>query len=128
MTAKTTTRPALARKVTPKSEANRAEALDQGVKFTLPDGGTYEVRVGDVTPQLGREIRNALGMSFQRLMDEVVRDVDVDTISAFVWIARRIKGEQVALDDVTVTYADMLSDGFDIDVAGAEVVEDSPEA
>lgn len=126
MSGKTAARPALARKVTPGSEKSRLDALDQGVKFTIDDA-TYEVRVGDVTPQLGREIRNSLGMSFQKLMDEVVRDVDVDTISAFVWIARRIKGEQVALDDVTVTYADMLSDGFDIDVAGAEEVEDSPE-
>jgi hypothetical protein len=117
----------LARKVTPRSEANREEGLDTGVRFTI-EGDVFEVRVGDVTAHLAREIRAATGCSFNKLMDEMSTDPDIDTIATFVWIARRIKGETVGIDDVNVDYAAMLGDGFTIDVARPEEVEDSPEA
>lgn len=120
-------RPSLARKVTPKSEKNRADALSQGVRISV-DGESYEIRMGDVTPALARELRRTVGKSFNALMDEMGRDPDIDSISEFVWLARRLKGDVVALDDVEVDYRAMLDDGFEIDVAGAEEVDDSPEA
>lgn len=120
-------RPNLARKVTPGSEKNRANALEQGVRITV-DGEAYEIRMGDVTPGLARELRRNVGKSFNALMDEMGRDPDIDSISEFVWLARRLKGEQVALDDVEVSYQQMLADGFEIDTAGREVVDEGPEA
>lgn len=121
-------RPSLARKVTPKDKAKTQEALDQGVKFTLPTGETYEVRIGDVTPRLAREVRRETGSSFQHILREAGADSDIDTISTLVWIARRVKGEEVELDDVEVGYDVLLSDGFAVEEAGPEEVTASPEA
>lgn len=120
-------RPTTARKVTRKTEEKRDDALDQGVSLTI-DGESYVVRVGDVTPQIARELRNESGMSFMRLIGTVSSDPDIDVISAFVWLARRIRGEDVAFGDVEVTYGQILSDGFDVSVPDAAEVADSPEA
>lgn len=121
-------RPTLARKVTPKSEATRAAALDQGVRLALSEDEVYEIRMGDVTPQIARELRRATGSSFNALMAEMGADPDIDSISTFVWLARRLAGDDVALDDVSVGYGEMLADGFDIDIAKPEEAGDSPEA
>lgn len=120
-------RPSLARKVTPADEKQRADDLDTGVRVTL-DGETFEVRLGDMTAPLARGLRQATGLSWMRLMRELASDPDIDSLSALVWLARRIRGEQVAFDDVQVTYQQMLDDGFDIDVCEAEEVEPGPEA
>lgn len=120
-------RPPLARKHTSGTDAKRDEALDTGVRLTI-DGEVFEARVGDVTSVIARELRQASGMSFMKLINTVGEDPDIDVVSAFVWVARRIKGEQVAFDDVSVSYSQMLSDGFDVAVAGAEEVDENPEA
>lgn len=121
-------RPSLAAKTSKKSEADRKAALDQGLRLTV-DGNAYEVRLGDVTPSLARELRNATGMGFMQLIGGITGPAaDIDLISAFVWVARRIRGEYVDIDDVEVSYAQMLSDGFDVAVAGEEQEpEDLPE-
>lgn len=123
----TTTRPSLDRKDTRKTKERRNEELDQGLRITL-DGEVYEVRVGDVTPEIARGVRQHHGVSFMRLMDQLVQDPDVDAIAAFVWTARRLRGEAVDFEDVTVTYAQLLSDGFDVDVPGAPSEDADPEA
>lgn len=128
MTNKPANRPSLARKVTPKSEAKRTEALDEGIRMTV-EGETYEVRLGDITPQVARELRRATGGSFNALREELGSDPDIDSISAFVWLARRIRGEILSLDDVAIGYAVILGDGFDVETTdGPEEVGDSPEA
>lgn len=117
-------RPSLARTHTRKSEGKRNEALDDGVRITI-DGDVFEVRVGDVTPALAAELRRHSGMSFMRLMQSISADPDVDLLTSFEWLARRVRGEQVDFEDVEFTYADMLSDAFDVDKAGPrEVVEE----
>lgn len=120
-------RPNLARKVTPKDEANRTSALDQGIRMNL-GGEDFEVRIGDMTAPLARELRQNYGGSFNKLQDELALDPDIDSIAAFVWLARRMRSEVVGFDDVAVSYSQMLEDGFEITVAKREVVEDSPEA
>lgn len=120
-------RPNLARKVTPKDEAARTSALDQGIRMNL-GGEDFEVRIGDMTAPLARELRQNYGGSFNKLQDELALDPDIDSIAAFVWLARRMRSEVVGFDDVAVSYSQMLEDGFEITVAGREVVEDSPEA
>lgn len=103
-------------------------ALDEGVRITL-DGETYELRVGDVSSSLTRELRAKAGMSFNRLLEYVTEDPDSDVIAAFIWLARRIRGEKVEFDDVTVTYKQLLGDDFDIVAPGdPEVGDDGPEA
>ena len=84
-------RPALARRVTRATEAERKEALEAGIKITL-DGQSYELRMGDITSEIAREMRRATGMGFRALMSELPRDPDIDLISAFVWAARRVAG------------------------------------
>lgn len=127
-----TKRPTAARKVTTKTEANRAAALDEGVRFKLDDGGEwYVLRPSDVTPEVAREVRRVTGRSFMRLMGDIAIDPDIDVLAEGVWAARRIKGEQVELSEVQVTYQMLLSDGFEIDEAGSsadEAGEGSPEA
>lgn len=112
-------RPALDRKPTRKSEENRESALDQGIKITIDDE-VYEARIGDVTPDIARELRARSGMGFIRLVNEAAQDPDIDLISAIVWVARRIRGEDVDFGDVNVTYRQMLSAGFDVALPGAE--------
>lgn len=120
-------RPTAARKVTKKTEESRREALDQGVRITL-DGESYTLRIGDVTPAMARELRRETGHSFMALVNLLGDDPDIDVIAEAVWVARRMAGDEVALDDVMLDYNN-LGDGFDIDVAKPlEVVDDGPEA
>jgi hypothetical protein len=121
-------RPNLNRKVTPKSEANRQAELDQGVRLTV-DGETYEVRIGDVTANIGRELRRQTGHGFTWLMDAITREPDVDLIADFVWLARRIRGEHVDIEDVAFDYGTLLSDDFEVSLPGADQEDDGdPEA
>lgn len=122
-----TQRPSAARKVTRSSEENRQDALEQGVRITL-DGESYEVRLADVTPNLTRELRRQAGMSFNQLMREVVTDPDLDSLAGFVWMARRIAGEVVEIDDVIVTYAQILDEGFEVATPGKRAEDSDPEA
>lgn len=120
-----TRRPAAAPKVTTSSEKNRENALDQGLRITL-DGEAFEVRVGDITSALARDLRAHVGFGPMQLIRQCAVDPDVDLLSAFVWLARRIGGELVRFEDVEVTYAQLLSDGFDVATPGE--VEPDPEA
>ena len=125
-----TQRPSLERRYTRTPKANKAEALDTGMTVVMPDGATHTVRIGDVTPQIARELRAAIGTGVLGLMEQLgSKDADLDLVQAFIFVARRIAGEAVTLDDCEVTYADMLSDDFDVVVAGAEEPDGSdPEA
>lgn len=118
-------RPSTARKVTRSSEASREDALDQGLRITM-EGEVFEVRVGDITSAMAREVRANLGFGPMQLIRQCAIDPDVDLLSAFVWLARRISGELVRFSDVEVTYAQLLSDGFDVDVPASE--DPDPEA
>jgi hypothetical protein len=123
----TQSRPSLARKVTPKSEAKRASALEEGVRITI-EGETFEVRVGDISAHDERALRREWGGSFQDLSDELGGKPGIDSISAFVWFARRMRGDDVEFDDVNYTYAAILADDFAVALAGDEEVSDNPEA
>jgi len=118
-------RPTTARKVTRSTEANRESALDQGLRISL-DGEDFDVRVGDITSAMARELRTHVGFGPMQLIRQCAIDPDVDLLSAFVWLARRIRGEMIRFDQVEVTYAQLLSDGFD--VALPEDSEPDPEA
>lgn len=121
----TASRPA-SRKHTARTETKRDEAMESGLKITL-EGEVYEVRLGDVTSNLTRELRRGTGMSFNQLMREVTTDPDVDSIAGFVWLARRIAGERVDIEDVVVTYTQLLGDDFEVDVPGSRAGGDDPE-
>lgn len=118
-------RPTTARKVTRTTEANREDALDQGLRITL-EGEVFEVRVGDITSSMARELRAHMGFGPMQLIRQCAIDPDVDLLSAFVWLARRISGELVRFEEVEVTYAQLLSDGFDVTTPGEG--EPDPEA
>lgn len=121
----TTNRPTTARKVTRKTEESRESALDHGLRITM-EGEDFEVRVGDITPTMARELRSNIGCGPMQLIRQCAIDPDVDLLSAFVWLARRIAGELVRFEDVEVTYAQLLSDGFDVSTPGKP--ESDPEA
>lgn len=122
----TPSRPSLARQHTRGSDEKTQEELDTGVAVTI-EHVEYVVRVGDLSPQIVRELRRNYGGSFNKLMTELAEDPDVDIISTFVWLARRVEGDKVDHDDVAIDYRAMLADGFDIAVAGREGVIDTEE-
>lgn len=121
-----TKRPSTARKVTRSSEKAREAALDSGLRITI-DGDDFDVRLGDVTSSMARELRNNTGMGPLQLINATAVSPDVDLLSAFVWLARRQRGEFVAFEAVEVTYGQMLSDGFDVGFPEVEA-ETDPEA
>lgn len=121
-----TSRPSAARKHTRTTEQTRADELDQGIRITLDDE-VYEVRLGDVTSSLARELRRGTGMALQQLLQEITTTPDLDSIASFVWLARRIAGEKVEIDDVALTYGQLL-EGFEIEVPGKRPEADDPEA
>ena len=125
----TTSRPPLARKVTRKTEEARTAALDTGIVLKV-DGQDFVVRVGDITPGMAREVRRVTGASVMQLIDTVSATPDLDVVSELIWVARRMRGETVTLEEVDAEfggYDTLLSDRFDIAEAGPEV-DDGPEA
>lgn len=123
----TASRPSAARKQTTSTQSKRDDELNQGVQITL-DGETYVVRVGDMTSRIERDLRREYGGSFERLKGELSSDPGADSIATFIWLARRVAGEQVALDDIELTYADILNGDLDVELAGKPEDDDSPEA
>lgn len=110
-------RPSLARTHTRSSEGKRNAALDEGIRI-IKDGEAFEVRVGDVTPALEAELRRHSGMGLFKLLTTCGEDPGSDVLSAFEWLARRIRGEKVDFDDIEFSFADILSEGFDVESAG----------
>lgn len=82
-----------------------------------PDALTAR-QIGECRRQVGRTVRS--------LLDEVAADADIDTLAAFVWLAKLQRGEHATYADV----ADSIGYGTDFDVeTNAERDEDdSPEA
>lgn len=118
-------RPPMDRKVTRKSEENRDEALNKGLRLKM-EGEVYEARVGDVTPQIARELRSNIGMGFLKLCASIADDPDIDLLSAFVWVCKRIQGDdRTEFEEVGVTYSQMLGDDFDVSLPGAEDLDTS---
>lgn len=118
--------------LTPKPSTKRVQdekqrQLDTGFRVTI-DGEAHEVRYGDLTPALTAELRRNAGVGWQGLQAQLAVDPDIDLVSAFVWLSRRIKGDKVAFRDVVVTYAQMFDlEPGDIEVIDGEV-ESDPEA
>jgi hypothetical protein len=122
-----TRRPSAARQHTRTSKAESAAALDQGIRIFIGDEA-YEARIGDVTPGIARELRQTTGMGFMRLCQTLSVDPDIDLVCAFIWVARRIRGEYVDLESIEVDYRTLLED-FEFELAGPEKVDDAdPEA
>lgn len=128
MSNKASNRPSTARKVTRKTKEREQDELAQGLRIEVSPTEVYEVRIGDVTPEAARELRAATGYGFMRLLNLIGEDPDVDLISSFVWLARRLAGEDIALEDVSIGYDVLARDGFDVAPAGSEVVGSGPEA
>lgn len=122
-----TRRPSLAAKSSKKSEADRKAALEQGMRVTF-DGQTYEVRMGDVTPQIARELRAQVGFGFIQLIEQMETVPDVDLVAALVWVARRIRGERVSLDEIEIDYSDLFDADPQIVNADDEEEATGPEA
>lgn len=121
----TQARPSLARKHTRSTESARNAALDSGIRVKIGDE-VFEVRIGDITPQLAGELRRSTGMSFRLLMSLLDEDPDIDLLTAFEWLARRIRGEDVAMSDVEFTYEDMADDSFDMEELEGAAEEADP--
>lgn len=83
-----------------------------------PDALTAR-QIGECRRQVGRTVRS--------LLDEVSSDADIDTLAAFVWLAKLQRGEQIKYE----TVADAIGYGSNFDVETNAVDDsggDSPEA
>lgn len=120
-----TQRPSIARKHTRKSDESQQKALDEGMRITLSDD-VYEVRLGDITPSIAREVRREFGMGPQRFLATMAADPDVDLLAGFMWLARRIRGEYVELEAVMedVGYKTLLENDIEF---GSPEPEDAGE-
>lgn len=101
-----------------------------GLQIDL-DGKTYVVREDDLTPHDVRALRKETGFSWVGLGRELQRDPDIDLIGALVWLARRVKGEDVSYESVLdgLGYASDLNVKLEDKRLPAAAVEgDSPEA
>ena len=114
-----TQRPSLQRQHTRSTKAKQASELDQGYRLVV-DGEVYEARVGEVTVPIARELRRGIGTGFVGLLQQLATDPDIDVVAAAIWVARRIRGEQIGLDDVEFGYGQLAGDGFEISTPGAE--------
>lgn len=115
----TTTKPP-ARRHTRASESKRKDALDEGIRIKI-DGEVYAITAGDLTALDARALRNEVGVSFPRLMQQAAEDFDIDTLAALIWLARRTAGER------TLRYEDVAAEiGYD-DLEGLDLDPDEDE-
>jgi hypothetical protein len=98
---------AQARRTGSKPKADQSPGMQ--IEF---DGQTYVVRQSDMTGQDARALRQEVGMSFAGLLKQMQADPDIDLIGAFIWLARRIKGDAVTYDSIL----DNIGYDSDIDV------------
>lgn len=125
--AKKPARPSLAPKHTRSSEANRDEALDQGIAFTDTDGERLQVRVRDVKGTHDAALVRAVGVDFMGLLESLEKRQGLDLLAAVVWFGRLVHGRAELTYDETLDafgYEDVLR--LDVDQARKE--DDSPEA
>ena len=111
-------RPSLQRTHTRDTEKKRQENLNLGARITV-NGDVFEARLGDITPAFGRPIRAEIGYGFMDLLDRMSEAPELDYVAEFLWVARRIRGEAVELDDIELDYADLLDEGFEVGDPGA---------
>lgn len=82
-----------------------------------PDALTAR-QIGECRRQVGRTVRS--------LLAEVATDADIDTLAAFVWLAKLQRGERV--DYATVADAITYDADFGVETnAVADAEDDSPE-
>lgn len=113
------------------TEENRNSALDQGARIIL-DGTAYEVRAGDLNGLTAARLRKECGYSFNRLLELLSEDADLDVLGALVWLSRIVKGEHVSLNEVLegIGYQQIIDEGFDVELIQEpeEVDPTDPEA
>lgn len=122
-----TQRPSLQKKHTRKTEEARQAGLDAGLRIVIGDE-PYEVRLGDISPSLARDVRREFQMGPQKFLATMAADPDVDLLAGFMWIARRIRGEYVDLETVmdSVGYQTLLDNDIEFDSTGPEEVGELP--
>lgn len=108
-------RPTTARKVTPKSEKNRTEALDQTFGIRV-DGEEYLLVPADMTGLVEMRIRRETGMGVAELIEKIQKSPGVDLLGMFMWASRIASGAAADLEEV------LASVNFASDV---DVVEDA---
>lgn len=90
------------------------------------DGDEHVFTPDAVTARQVGECRRQVGRTVKALLDEVSTDADIDTLAAFVWLAKLQRGEAATYTEV----ADALGYGTDFGLSTNAVDEedDSPEA
>ncbi len=82
-----------------------------------PDALTAR-QIGECRRQVGRTVRS--------LLDEIAADADIDTLAAFVWLAKLQRGEQVTYEQVADSIG--YNSEFDVETNADSDEDDSPEA
>lgn len=116
-------RPAIARKVTTKTESTRKAAIDAVETSIKVDGITYTVRLADVDGLFDRDCRRETGLSVMGVLTQMANDPGMDSLAAFVWIAKSQQGLKTTYQDELALYS------WDTEIVyGAEEPAPAPEA
>jgi hypothetical protein len=118
----TANRPSTARKVTPKTEADRTAALDEATSIRV-DGVIYSVRLADIDGLVERDFRRETGLSVAGVLDQLASAPGIDSLAAFVWLAK------LQADDKTTYEAELAKYNYGTEVDYApEADAPAPEA
>ena len=90
------------------------------------DGDRHVFEPDALTARQIGECRRQVGRTVRSLLDEVSTDADIDTLAAFVWLAKLQRGEQIDYEIV----ADRIGydTEFDVETNADQAEDDSPEA
>lgn len=117
-------RPAAARKVTTKTEANRQEALNQIIGIKV-DGTEYSFMPADMSGLMEREIRARIGMGALELFERLQAAPGMDLIGTWIWVCQYVGGDKEADLDAALASVSWASE---IDIAEDMEGPDLPEA
>jgi hypothetical protein len=107
-----------------RAEQRRDVALAQRIRIHVNDE-VFEIRPSELTPAIIGDLRRETGRTFLPLMLELHQAFDLDVAQAAVWLARRAAGERLSLDDVQLSYGDVVW-ASDIEEVPAEDADDPP--
>jgi hypothetical protein len=93
----------------------RAKATGPGVRITW-DGVTYTIHQGEIPATIALELRQQAQIPLNQLWGMIAADGGYDLVGILIWLAKRVGGEQVTLNEVL----ERITDGTEMDIGGVD--------
>jgi hypothetical protein len=97
------------------AEQRREKAAGPGVRI-LWDGTTYTIHQGEIPATVALELRQQAGIPLQQLWGLLAGDGGYDLVGILIWLAKRVSGEQVTLNEVL----EQITDSTVMDINGVD--------